>query len=154
MRHRPKPSTSTLTRRRFLRTTLLGGGAAWLAGCRSAASTPAAPPPSPRPDSAGSQASLDELAAAAQKEGKVVLFGPPGAETRAELPRAFERRYGVQLEYLSGRLGDMASRLLTERAAGLYTMDVAVGGAQTQATVMWDAGMHDPIRPILVDPSG
>jgi len=132
---------------------LLGGGAAWLSGCQSAPSTPAAPPPSPPAESAGSSPSLGELIEAARKEGKVVLFGPPGAETRTELPRAFERRYGIQLEYLSGRLGDMASRLLSERAAGLYTMDVAVGGAQTQATVMWDAGMHDPIRPILVDPS-
>jgi ABC-type Fe3+ transport system substrate-binding protein len=132
---------------------LLGSGAAWLAGCQSAPSAPAAAQPSPGAQPTGGPASLAELVEAARPEGKVVLFGPPGAETRTELPRAFERRYGIQLEYLSGRLGDMASRLLGERAARLYTMDVAVGGAQTQATVMWDGGMHDPIRPILVDPS-
>jgi iron(III) transport system substrate-binding protein len=91
--------------------------------------------------------------AAAKQEGEVVLFGPPSAETRAELPRAFERRYGIQLQYTAGRIGDMATRLVAERGAGVYSTDVAVGGAQTQATVMRAAGMHDPIRPILVDPA-
>jgi hypothetical protein len=59
----------------------------------------------------------------------------------------FQRRFGIELQYLSSRLGEMAARMLAERAAGLFTLDVVIGGAQTQATVMWEAGMHDPIRP-------
>src|SRR6266852_3533068 len=48
------------------------------------------------------QQQWDALVAAARQEGTVVLGGaPPIPETRQELPEAFKRRFGVEVEYLA-----------------------------------------------------
>src|SRR5919206_3392961 len=43
-------------------------------------------------------------------------------------------------------------RLAAERAAGLYTVDVVVGGADTIVREFYPQGMLDPIRPALIHP--
>jgi iron(III) transport system substrate-binding protein len=154
-----------LTRRNFLGTAAVGCSALLLASCGGSQSAPQASPSaaagggspqaSGQPAAAVSSASEDalaSLAAAAKREGEVVVFGPLGPQTSTQIPAAFEKRYGVKVLYTAGAIGDLATRLLSERRASLYSTDVAIGGAQTQATVMWDAKLHDPIRPILVDP--
>jgi ABC-type Fe3+ transport system substrate-binding protein len=93
---------------------------------------------------------LDELAAEARSEGKVVVIGPAHQAVRRELPAAFKKRFGIDMEYLGGRGGAAAARIQAERAAGHYTTDVALAGIQTLATVMYPQGMLDPIKPILV----
>jgi hypothetical protein len=40
------------------------------------------------------QKTWNETLAAAKKEGKVVVAGPPDAQVRQALPAAFEERYG------------------------------------------------------------
>src|SRR4051812_34745859 len=79
----------------------------------------------------------DETLAAARKEGKVVVAGPPDAEVRTALPAAFEARYGVKMEYLSGRGSDQANKLRRERGAGAYTVDAVVAGNQTMFSVLY-----------------
>src|SRR4051812_16033206 len=44
------------------------------------------------------QNSWDETLAAARKEGKVVVAGPPDTQVRQLLPAAFEARYGIKME--------------------------------------------------------
>jgi iron(III) transport system substrate-binding protein len=96
----------------------------------------------------------DETLAAARKEGKVVVTGPPDAQVRKVLPAVFKERYGITLEYLGGRSSEMAAKLRAERAAGakLYTVDVMVGGAQTMSTILHAEKMIDPIKPLLILP--
>src|SRR5215469_9052395 len=67
--------------------------------------------------------SWDELVAAARKEGKVVVSGPPSQQLRQAMPAAFRDRFGVTIEYLGGRGNDIATRLRTERRAGINTVD-------------------------------
>jgi iron(III) transport system substrate-binding protein len=96
--------------------------------------------------------SWDELVAAAKKEGKVVVSGPPSQELRQAMPAAFKERFGVTLEYLGGRGNDVATRLRAERRAGLYTVDAILAGSQTMATILYREGMLDPLRSGLVLP--
>jgi ABC-type Fe3+ transport system substrate-binding protein len=98
----------------------------------------------------GWSVTLDELAAEAKSEGKVVVIGPAHQGVRRDLPVAFKKRFGIEMEYLGGRGGAAAARIQAERAAGHYTTDVALAGIQTLATVMYPQGMLDPIKPILV----
>jgi hypothetical protein len=44
------------------------------------------------------QKSWDETLAAAKKEGKVVVGGPPDADVRKALPAAFKARFGMTME--------------------------------------------------------
>src|SRR3954469_15517075 len=94
----------------------------------------------------------DKLVAEAKKEGKVVIIAPSDPQVREKLPAAFKARYGITVEYLGGRSSDMAARLRTERASGVYTIDVALSGTLTMASIFYGEKMLDPLRPALIDP--
>jgi iron(III) transport system substrate-binding protein len=94
----------------------------------------------------------DETLAAAKKEGKVVVAGPPSADLRKAMPAAFEKRFGITLEYLGGRSSETATRLRTERAAGATSIDAMIGGIQTMANILYKEKMIDPVRDVLMLP--
>jgi iron(III) transport system substrate-binding protein len=96
--------------------------------------------------------SWDALVAAAKREGKVVVTGPPDPQVRQTLPAAFKARYGITVEYLGVRTSDIAAKLRAERSAGLYTVDVVLGGIQTMATIFHREKVLDPIKPVLIMP--
>ena len=73
--------------------------------------------------SADWQKTWNETLAAAKKEGKVVVAGPPDTEVRQTLPAAFEARYGIKMEYLSARGTDQGIKLRREREAGIYAIE-------------------------------
>jgi iron(III) transport system substrate-binding protein len=98
------------------------------------------------------QRAWDATLAAAKKEGRVVVAAPPDAEVRRTLPAAFEARYGIRLEYISGRGGDQANKLRRERGAGAYTVDAIVAGNQTMFSVLYAEKMLAPLRPELILP--
>jgi iron(III) transport system substrate-binding protein len=102
--------------------------------------------------SADWQKTWDQTLAAARKEGKVVVAGPPDAEVRNALPAAFEARYGVKMEYLSGRGSDQANKLRRERSAGAYSVDAVVAGNQTMFSVLLGEKMLAPLKPELILP--
>jgi len=94
----------------------------------------------------------DTLVADARKEGKVVIIAPSDPQVREVIPAAFKAKYGITVEYLGGRSSDMAARLRTERQAGIYTIDVALSGTLTMASIFYAEKMLDPLRPALIDP--
>jgi iron(III) transport system substrate-binding protein len=90
--------------------------------------------------------------AAANREGKLVLAGPP-APTYREALLEFQRRYPeIAVEYtgLSGR--DFAPRVLAERRAEQYLWDVHVGGPESVNLELKPEGAFDPIKPALLLP--
>lgn len=90
--------------------------------------------------------------AAAKQEGKLVVMGPPSAEVREALPTAFKARFGITVEYLGGRSTESAARLRAERAAGVYAVDIVLGGSDTMATVYHAEKMLVPFKPLLILP--
>jgi iron(III) transport system substrate-binding protein len=94
----------------------------------------------------------EQLVRDAQKEGKVVLLGPPDAQARLDLPAAFKARYGITLEYLGIRAAEGATKLNAERSAGIYSVDVVLAGSETMAGVYYAQKMLAPLRPQLVAP--
>ncbi|MDB5729382.1 MAG: hypothetical protein JWQ00_2587 [Noviherbaspirillum sp.] len=98
------------------------------------------------------QKQWEETIAAAKKEGKVVVTGPPDPQVRQMVPAAFKARYGINVEYLGIRTSDIASRLRSERSAGMYTIDVVLGGIQTMATGFYREKTLEPLKPLLIMP--
>jgi len=94
----------------------------------------------------------DKLVADAKKEGKVVIIAPSDPQVREAIPAAFKAKYGITVDYLGGRSSDMAARLRTERQSGIYTIDVALSGTLTMASIFYGEKMLDPLRPALIDP--
>jgi iron(III) transport system substrate-binding protein len=96
--------------------------------------------------------SWDQLVAAAQKEGKVVVIGPPDPEVRKDLPVAFKNKFGITVDYLGGRTNEQVAKLRAERSAGLYTADIVLAGLGTTATTFYPEKMLAPIKPALILP--
>ena len=57
--------------------------------------------------------------ATAKKEGKVVVSVPPGAELRKALQETFERRFGIELELVTGRGSTIVKKIADEHTAGV-----------------------------------
>lgn len=99
----------------------------------------------------------NRLIAGARQEGKVVVTGSADPAVRVEIPAKFKARFGVTVEYIGGRSGEVMSRLRSERRSGLFTVDVIISGAETASTVLYPEKMIDPLRPLLfpevIDPS-
>jgi iron(III) transport system substrate-binding protein len=93
-----------------------------------------------------------QLVAAAKKEGRVVVIGPPDAQVRKDVPEAFKAKYGITVEYIGGRGTETSAKLRAERSAGVYTADVAFGGSDSMATVYYADKMIAPLKPELIDP--
>lgn len=98
------------------------------------------------------EAQWQEWVAAAKKEGKVVVMGSADPDVRKLLPAAFKERFGVALEYIGGRGGDLSARLRVERQAGLHTVDVTFGGLGELGATHYQEKWLDPLRPVLILP--
>src|SRR5687768_14752287 len=97
-------------------------------------------------------AKWDALVAAAKKEGKVVVIGPPDATVRKALPEAFKAKYGITVEYIGQRGSDTTAKMRSERASGIYSVDVAFGGSTGIASTHYAEKFIAPLKPELIDP--
>jgi iron(III) transport system substrate-binding protein len=148
-----------MNRRQLLRNVLfVGAGVAGAVavGCGAApapASTPASPAQSAPAQGATPAASgWDTLMAAGKAEGKVVVSGPPDPGASTRIPDAFKKFSGIDMEYLAGSSSQLASRIQSERAAGQYSMDVSLSGADTVYGTFLANGWLEPLKPVLILP--
>lgn len=88
----------------------------------------------------------------ARKEGKLVLYTTVQPEVRQVIADAFEKLSGVKVEIVTGRGGEISTRLLNERRAGLYLADAYVGGTTTLLSQVKPGGALAPIVPYLFLP--
>lgn len=121
-----------------------------------AASTKATVTPQKQPASvvtADWQQKWDRTVKSAKEEGRLTIFSNVGGNTRADLTKAFKDRHGIDAEFLSaGRGGELTQRLVTERAAGLFTADIIITGSSTIVLTMKPKGIIDSLEPLLILP--
>lgn len=95
----------------------------------------------------------DNTLSEAKKEGKVVVFGPPGEAIRRAMTDGFARAFpDIRIEYSGGRSAEQATRLKAEREGGIYSADIMLGGPTTANFQLKPIGALDPIRPGLILP--
>ena len=113
-----------------------------------------APPTTPAPEVKPAwEQEWGKVLAAAKQEGKVALItSVTGAEGRRALTEGFQKRYGIQVEYMGLKGGELGPRVQTERGAGQYLWDVTLGGTDTQLNSLRPLGALDPIDPALILP--
>lgn len=149
-----------LGRRGFLRA-LAAGGAGLLGACQApaaprSASAPAAGAAAPPTTAAGAAGDWESrwqaLIAAAQQEGHLVIHGPPTPETRQRVPEAFTRRFDIPVEYNALRTSELAAKMVTEKQAGLVTIDAMLTGLTSYADILYPNGMLADLRPELILP--
>lgn len=95
----------------------------------------------------------DKALGEAKKEGKVVVFGPPGESIRDAMTQGFKRAFpDIAIEYSGVRPAEQATKLKAERDAGIYSADVFLGGTTTANTQLRPIKAEDPIKPALMLP--
>jgi len=94
----------------------------------------------------------DALAEAAKKEGKVVISAGRTA-TRLYKPifAKFGEKYGIQVTMGGGSGSAEAQRILSETRAGVYAVDLIMGGV-TNGQALYNEGILDPVKDWLVLP--
>lgn len=98
------------------------------------------------------RAEWDKSIAAAEKEGQVTVYGPPGT-TYQNAIGAFQDAFPkIKLVYVPGAGSNNSQRLVTERRAGKYLADLFIGGSGSIIEVIFDGNMLEPIPPLLVLP--
>ena len=125
--------------------------AALLAWAEPAVSAPLVPPAAQIAER-NWQEDWDKTVAAAKKEGKLVFYSGAGPEVRTALAQAFLRKFGIEIEYVTGKGAELTQKIFAERRAGLYLSDLYNGGATTAVTQLKPSGVFAPLRPLLVLP--
>ena len=111
----------------------------FLAGLGHAAETP------------GWKADWEQTLAAAKKEGEISFYGSQGYEKVFEV---FQKRYPeIKVNAVTNMRGsEHGARVMTERRAGKYLVDLFINGVVTPIQVYLKANILEPIRPALILP--
>jgi iron(III) transport system substrate-binding protein len=100
----------------------------------------------------GGQAEWEQTIAAAKKEGKVVISIPSSSELRTAIEARFEKRFGIDVEAVSGRASSIVRRMVEEYKAGVHYFDLHIGGSQSILTGLLPEGVLDPVEPAMILP--
>ncbi len=151
--------------KRFVLPTLIAGAMALvLAACgadptATPTSAPTATPPpqagpTPTPDEAARfQAEWAELIEAARAEGELsITLGSVSSRNFRSIIDAWGERFGITPLISSGSGSAHVNRVLAERSAGRYLVDVMQGGATTVSARMIPANALDPIADLFIHP--
>ena len=107
----------------------------------------------PVPVHGGSQADQKKLLKAAQKEGKVQAFICCGlGRGIGKIISEFEKKYKIQVIFSTGSSREQSPKVLAERRAGRYTLDVWMGGLNPAIPTLIPSGALRPLKPMLFFP--
>ncbi len=98
-----------------------------------------------------SMADWERLVANARKEGTLIVVGTSLGDTKAIISKAFREKFGVNIQYLDGWGAEVTAKVMAQRAAGLYTVDVGHTGDGTFFE-MQPYHITVPLEPFLVLP--
>jgi ABC-type Fe3+ transport system substrate-binding protein len=99
-------------------------------------------------------AEWNDVVAAAKREGKVVIVGPQGTETREALTQGFQRKYPeIQVEHSGSAGAQLPPKLIAEQKSDRYSVDLLVQGTTTVITGLMSVKAVIPIQPFLVGPN-
>jgi iron(III) transport system substrate-binding protein len=94
-----------------------------------------------------------KLLAAAKQEGSVAIASG-GAPSRQYRPivDVFQKKFGVRVEVSTGSATDTVNRVLAERKAGKFTVDVALISSRENNQRLVPSGSLVPFAPLLIHP--
>jgi ABC-type glycerol-3-phosphate transport system substrate-binding protein len=96
----------------------------------------------------------EQVMALARQESKVAIKGPPATEMRDALIQGFQKKHPqIQLEVNAMTGHQMATKLITELNAGMYSVDLIMTGTTTALETLFPANGIVPIQPFLLGPN-
>jgi iron(III) transport system substrate-binding protein len=127
------------------RASMLLAGCLLLVACGQVATPSAAP-------ASNTASDWDSLVAAAKREGKVAVIGPAGDQVNAVLVDPFQQKYGISVDLTSLAGTAATSRIMVERGAGQYNLDILISGSAGILESLIPSKAVEPIESALVLP--
>ena len=94
-----------------------------------------------------------ELAAAAKQEGELtILLGSSNSRSQRPIADAFGAKFGVTVSIQGGGSSSLYDRVLAERAAGQFNVDIGMINARSALLRMHAAGGLAPIDELIIHP--
>lgn len=109
-------------------------------------------PPLKKEATAPIETEWDKLVREAKKEKKISLYSIANGEFRTPLIKLLKQKFELELEFTSGRAAELTPRLFNERKAGIYSVDVYIGGAGSLVNDLKPAGIFEPLQPRIFLP--
>ncbi len=97
------------------------------------------------------QQKWDRLAVDAKKEGRIVIVSSAGPVVREALSEAFAGKYGITLDFIVAKPEETVPKVLAERRAGLYLVDMLIGGVGPP-DLLGPEGAAEPLDSVLMLP--
>ena len=99
------------------------------------------------------QKKWQSLLTGAKKDGRVVVYGPPGEQIRNGIVQGFTKAFpDLTVEYVGGSGTQLGTKIRSERDAQIYSLDVYVGGVSTISRILLPLNALDPVTDFLVLP--
>lgn len=88
----------------------------------------------------------------AKKEGSVTIYSSYPSEFRSALSKGFKDKFGLDIEFVTGRGGELREKLSRERRAGMYFADIYMMGPSDDSLTQYPGTVFDPVPPVLILP--
>ncbi|HEX9880443.1 MAG TPA: extracellular solute-binding protein [Candidatus Binatia bacterium] len=91
---------------------------------------------------------MEQIEAAARKEGALVIYAAPGhfnRESQREISNIFKDRYGVTIEWTGLSASDISPRVFAEQRTKQYTADITMSGVAGHYGSLKPKGYVSPI---------
>lgn len=100
----------------------------------------------------GWQTEWEQTLEAAKKEKKVVVSIPSSSELRSAIEARFEKRFGIDVEAVTGRASSIVRKMVEEYKAGVRYFDLHIGGSQSILTGLLPEGVLEAVEPAMILP--
>ncbi len=104
------------------------------------------------PAATDQQREWDNLVAEARKEGRLVIYSDFNPQARQAATSGFKDKYGIEVEFVSGRGAESAARIRRETEAGIHNVDIGNIGPNPTIPDIKPMGILQPIEPLLMLP--
>lgn len=94
----------------------------------------------------------EKTEAIARKEGQVVIITASKGPALKEALPVVKKKFGLDLDIISRRGGELAASVFSRRRAGIYGVDVIITGMNTIFGDLEPAGIPEPLEPVLILP--
>lgn len=102
--------------------------------------------------SGGWEKEWQALIIAAKKEGRISIISTAGGEPRIAMTRAMKEKFGLEMDFISGKGAEVSQTLLAQRRGGLFITDIYLGGTTTPMTQIKPTGTLEPLERYLFHP--
>jgi len=106
----------------------------------------------PPPPKEGWEKTWNKVLSDAKKEGSVTVYSSYPSEFRVALAKGFKDKFGLDIEFVTGRGAELREKLAKERRSGMYFADIYMMGPSDDSLSKLPGTTFDPIPPVLILP--